>query len=315
MQNKQIPQEFFERLKQIVPAELYNQVCSHFQRSLPVSLRVNLLKSSLAEAKTILGALGARLEDCPGVAEGLMISDWDPTQLRENSLIREGKLYQQSLASMLAVAALDPHPDDRVLDLCAAPGSKTSQIAARMNNSGTITAVEVIRDRYYKLRAVCALQGCRNVEFKCMDGRRFEAREGYYDRVLVDAPCSSEGRFRADQPKTFAYWSVRKIREMVKKQRGLLLNAARQLKAGGTLVYSTCTFAPEENEGVVDWFLRKSEGSFDVIAPQLRGIETCPALVSWQKKSFNEKVKDCLRILPGEKTQGFFMAKFLKVSE
>lgn len=315
MKKTEIPDEFFERLKRIVPDPVYEPICRSFGRTPVLSLRVNLLKNSPVEAEELLSVEGARIERCLDVPEGLLIPNWDQAKLRDHVLIREGKLYAQSMASMLAVAILDPQMDERVLDLCAAPGSKASQIAARMNNTGVVTAVEVIRDRYYKLRSVCELLGCRNMEFKCLDGRRFEARDGLYDRVLVDAPCSSEGRFRSDQPKTFAYWSTRKIKEMVKKQRGLLLNAGQQLKAGGVLVYSTCTFAPEENEGVVDWFLRKTDGCFELMKIQVAGIETYPALLSWEKKEFNPQVERCLRVLPGEAMPGFFIAKFLKVSE
>ncbi len=312
MHKTQIPQDFLKRLEQILPADRYDQAVSSFEKELPLFLRINMLKISPEKAGELLKNEGVSFCDCPDVGEGIRICNWQQANLKDHALIREGKLYQQSLASMLAVAALDPQPGERVLDLCAAPGSKTSQIAARMKNTGLVTAVEPIRGRYYKLRSVCGLLECRNVEFKCMDGRRFEARGGLYDRVLVDAPCSSEGRFRADEPKTFAYWSARKIKEMVKKQRGLLLHAGRQLKPGGTLVYSTCTFAPEENEGVVDWFLRKAEGGFDITDFPIQQAQTYPALASWQKKVFDPRVRQCVRIMPSEKVQGFFIAKFLK---
>jgi 16S rRNA (cytosine1407-C5)-methyltransferase len=222
------------------------------------------------------------------------------------------EFYLQSLSSMLAVQALDPQPGERILDLCAAPGSKTSQTAARMNNTGSVTAVEAVRGRFYQLRSVLRLLGVENVQCLCMDGRRFAARGELFDRVLVDAPCSSEGRFRHDNAKTFAYWSLRKIKEMAKKQRGLLLNAGRQVRPGGVLVYSTCTFAPEENEAVVNWFLKKSEGIFTVEPVSFTNIGVYPALTSWEGKTFDSQVQHCMRILPGEKTEGFFIAKFSK---
>ncbi|HRZ40918.1 MAG TPA: RsmB/NOP family class I SAM-dependent RNA methyltransferase [Candidatus Omnitrophota bacterium] len=312
MHKTHIPQDFLKRLEQIIPAVFYDQAVSCFETEQPVFLRINTLKISPEKARELLKNEGASFCDCPDAGEGVRICNWQQAHLKDHALIREGIFYQQSFASMLAVAALDPQPEERVLDLCAAPGSKTSQIAARMKNTGLVTAVEAIRGRYYKLRSVCGLLECRNVEFKCMDGRRFEARGGLYDRVLVDAPCSSEGRFRADEPKTFAYWSARKIKEMVKKQKGLLLHAGRQLKPGGTLVYSTCTFAPEENEGVVDWFLRKAEGDFEIMDFPIQEAQTYPALASWQKKVFDPRVQQCVRILPSDKVQGFFIAKFLK---
>ena len=109
------------------------------------------------------------------------------------------------------------------------------------------------------------------------DGRRLRAHDGLYDRILVDAPCSCEGRFIINEPKSFAYWSVRKIKEMSHKQKGLLLNASRLLGPGGILVYATCTFAPEENEEVVDWFLRKTDGRFELTPIRIDGVR--PILV------------------------------------
>jgi 16S rRNA C967 or C1407 C5-methylase (RsmB/RsmF family) len=141
---------------------------------------------------------------------------------------------------------------------------------------GSIVAIEAVRDRFFKLRAVLALQGAANVRSYCMDGRRFQARDGLFDKVLVDAPCSAEGRFNRFTPKSFGYWSSRKIKEMAKKQKGLLLNASRCVRSGGILVYATCTFAPEENEAVIDWFLRKSNGSFQLESFDMPGVPRYP---------------------------------------
>ena len=171
--------------------------------------------------------------------------------------------------------------------------------------------VEAIRQRYYKLRSVVEQMGAANIALKIMDGRRFKCDQ-LFDKILVDAPCSSEGRFHMDHPKTFAYWSPRKIKEMVRKQRGLLLSASRLLKPGGVMVYSTCTFAPEENEGVVDWLLRKTQGSLDMEAMDLKDIPHYPCLPEWQEKVFDPRVQRCLRILPENGMEGFFIAKFVK---
>lgn len=226
-------------------------------------------------------------------------------------MIQKGFLYRQSLSSMLPAIVLDPRPGERVLDLCAAPGSKTTQMAAMMDNTGEIVAVEAIRQRSYKLRAVIEQMGVANVAIMVIDGRRFKS-EQLFDKILIDAPCSSEGRFHLDHPKTFAYWSPRKIKEMARKQRGLLLTASRLLKPGGTMVYSTCTFAPEENEGVVDWLLRKTEGTLEVEAMDLKGIPHYPCLGEWQGKVFDPRVQKCLRVLPEDGMGGFFIAKFVK---
>ena len=210
----------------------------------------------------------------------------------------------------MAVMALDPHPNQRILDLCAAPGSKTSQIAMLMQNKGYLKANEPIRQRLYRLKAVLQLTGAQ-AQISSTDGRRLKEHSGLYDRILVDAPCSCEGRFIINEPKSFAYWSVRKIKEMSHKQKGLLLNASRLLAPGGILVYATCTLAPEENEEVVDWFLRKSDARFELTPIHLEGVKTYPCLTEWQKRTYDSRIKAAARILPDERMEGFFIAKFI----
>ena len=178
-----------------------------------------------------------------------------------------------------------------------------------MRNEGEIVAVEAIRGRYYKLKSVVAQMDATNVALKLTDARRFRSPT-LFDRILVDAPCSSEGRFRMSDPDTCAYWSPRKIKEMVRKQRGLLLHASRLLKPGGTLVYATCTFAPEENEGVVDWLLRKTEGRLSLEPVDFVGIPSYPSLEGWLERKFDHRVKNCFRIFPGAEMEGFFIARF-----
>lgn len=269
--------------------------------------RVNTLKTN---KETIIRLLNERAIPFQEVS-------WDPSALvletaqGLDDVIKEGRLYIQGLSSMVPALVLDPRPGERVLDLCAAPGSKTTQMAALMENTGEITAVESVKDRFYKLRSVVALLGAENVRLKFSDGRKFRDRE-LFDRVLVDAPCSSEGRFTTQDKKSFAFWSPRKIKEMAHKQRGLLLNASRLLRPGGTLVYSTCTFAPEENEGAVDWLLKKTDGNLSVEPVNLPGVAVYPTLIGWEKKTFNPQVRHCCRILPTPAAEGFFVAKFVR---
>lgn len=148
-----------------------------------------------------------------------------------------------------------------------------------------------------------------------MDARHFRPQEGLFDKVLADVPCSCEGRFQKEHPKTYAYWSLRKIKEMKRKQKGLLLSAGRCLKPGGHIVYSTCTFAPEENEAVVDWFLKKTEGCFELKPISIKGIKTYGPLSHWKNKSFGDQIAYSLRILPDDYGDAFFMAKFIKIEK
>lgn len=313
MTHQTFPEKFLERLRKVFSPLLYEDVLQAMSAPASFCFRVNALKLSVDEACWLFKEAGIRYERAADIPEALCVSLEQGEAVRGLKQVMDGGFYQQSISSMLAVAVLDPQPGECILDLCAAPGSKTSQIAARMNNTGSLTAVEAIRSRFYKLKAVLRLLGVENTDCLCMDGRRFEARGELFDRVLIDAPCSSEGRFRLDNPKTFAYWSLRKIKEMVKKQRGLLLNAGRQVKPGGVMVYSTCTFAPEENEAVVDWFLRKSDGVFTVEPVCFSDVPVYPAVMSWEGKTFDPQIERCVRILPGRKTEGFFIGRFRKI--
>ena len=133
-----------------------------------------------------------------------------------------------------------------------------------------------------------------------------------FDRVLLDAPCSSEGKFRADAPKTWAYWSEKKIAEMNRKQRKLLYSAVRCLKPGGVLVYSTCTFAPEENEEVVDRALVQFGDALDVDDIELPFDNTVPGLAQWRGKTFDQRLRRARRIVPQDGMEGFFVCRLRK---
>ncbi|MBF0386149.1 MAG: RsmB/NOP family class I SAM-dependent RNA methyltransferase, partial [Candidatus Omnitrophica bacterium] len=227
-------------------------------------------------------------------------------------MIKDGFLFIQNPSSALVPLILNPKPGENILDMCSAPGSKTSYIAQLMQNKGRIVSVESVRSRMYKLLSVIKLLGVEIADIVLTDGRRYKPKDMFFDRVLVDAPCSSEGRFTLAEEKSYCYWSMRKIKEMQHKQKGLLLNAGRALKPGGVLVYSTCTFSPEENEGVVDWFLKKTSPMFQLEEIAFPQIERYPAIISWLGKHYNPEVKKCLRVLPDEIMDGFFIACFIK---
>lgn len=305
-----LPLKFLERLKMILPQEVWGPAMESFSRAGPLSVRINTLKADRQEILSHLEQNKIQFKTIPWYQDALTIENFDQKQLGETTPVKNGLIYSQGLSSMLPVLALDPQPNEKILDMCAAPGSKTTQMAAHMRNQGSILAVEAIKDRYYRLRSVVTLLGAKMIDCKIMDARRLRFEGEYFDRILVDAPCSSDGRFKIANPKTFAFWSPRKIREMVQKQRGLLMTASHLLKPGGDLVYSTCTFAPEENEGVVNWLLRKTKVSLEVVPLEFSGIKTYPAINQWQGKEFDQRVKHCLRVLPDDKMEGFFIAKF-----
>ena len=305
MTQDRLPPDFELRLKEILP----QRPASIFEPRQYQSFRINTLKISVEEAHTLLSNRKIDFQKVNFCSYAIIVGKSAAQELLRSDLVNDGLLYAQGLESLLPVIVLDPRPNQRVLDLCAAPGSKTSQIAMHMNNQGTLKANEPIRQRLYRLKAVLELTGAK-AQITSTDGRRLKVHDGLFDRILVDAPCSCEGRFIINEPKSFAYWSVRKIKEMSHKQKGLLLNASRLLGPGGILVYATCTFAPEENEEVVDWFLRKTDGRFELTPMSIDGVRTYPCLTQWRKRTYDARIKDAARILPDERMEGFFIAKF-----
>lgn len=309
-----LPPVFLERLAHIIPEELYDSVLKSLNDEPGCfSARINTIKTSKDIIVQQLRNAGIDFKIAPEIDGALIFNKETALGLEASPFFTEGRLYRQNLSSMLVAELVAPGPGERVLDMCAAPGGKATQLAAMMRCQGAVTAVEAIRKRYYKLKSVVSLLGAENIICVCMDGRRFEARDGLFDRILVDAQCSSEAGFRVNNPPSYAYWSLRKIKELSYKQKGLILAASRLLNPGGTLVYSTCTFAPEENEMVIDWFLRKTSGSFEVDKIVLGKIASYSALLEWQGKSFDPAVRGCVRVVPCGLMEGFFIARLKKV--
>ena len=173
-------------------------------------------------------------------------------------LYHAGGFYVQEPSAASAVTVLGPEPGERVLDLCAAPGGKSAQIAGRLQGKGLLWSNELVRSRAQILLSNLERLGVRNgVVSSCHPQTLCEGLAGYFDRVLVDAPCSGEGMFRRE-PKAAAEWSLAHVEACAARQLAILESASLAVRPGGVMVYSTCTFSPEENEGVADAFLKRN---------------------------------------------------------
>ena len=203
---------------------------------------------------------------------------------------------------------LQPQPGERVMDIAAAPGSKTTEMSAMMQNTGLIISNDPSPTRVRGLIGNVDRAGCLNVAVCRMDGASLgRAVAGTCDRVLVDAPCSSEGTIRKSA-QALDHWSVVAIERFPSVQRRLIVAGYLALKPGGVMVYSTCTVAPEENESVVAHLLARHPEA-EVCSAELSGLATRPGLREWSGESFPEAVSRCRRILPQDNdTEPFFMA-------
>ncbi|MBU1113174.1 MAG: RsmB/NOP family class I SAM-dependent RNA methyltransferase, partial [Candidatus Omnitrophica bacterium] len=214
----------------------------------------------------------------------------------------------------IPVLVLGPQNNQKILDLCAAPGAKTTQIVS-LAPQAQVTAIDKIRTRYYKLLANLKIQGADKVGVFILDSiwvrKKFPEQ---FDKILADVPCSAEGRFLVSNPKTFKYWKQRKVKEMAHKQKKLLHSAFFALRQGGELVYSTCTFSPEENEEIIDWFINKFKDRVELLPVKIPLPNVINGLSRFQDKKFSPSLSLTKRIIPTAAMEGFFVAKLKKTS-
>ena len=298
--------KFIERYSKLTDWEEFKKYSLCFLRK---SVRVNTLKKPVAEIKKRLSKDWI-IEEIPWCKEGLFIEHkegrLDVGNTVEHML---GYYYVQEAASMIPPVVLDPQPGEIVLDICAAPGSKSSQIAQYMQNTGVLIANDVIGQRLAALGINLQRCGVSNAVVTQMKG---EKMKGFaFDKVLLDAPCSGTGTIRKSI-KTIGWWNAGTVRHIAGMQKRLILNAFDLLKKDGTMVYSTCSLEPEENEGVVDYLLRNRKDA-DMMDIEL-DINRGAAVLEFEKEKYDSRVSKCLRLWPQDNdTEGFFVAKIKKL--
>lgn len=278
------------------------------------SVRINPLKGDPMETLAAMRALGWQGEPVNWCDNTFTISE-GYEQLRDSELADQGQIYIQNSSSWLPVVALGPEPGNRVLDVCAAPGGKTSHLAALMNGEGDITANDNSRPRLMRLRRNLERLGVSAI-YTLHDAaqltRHFDEQQ--FDRILIDAPCSGEGLVNLDDAKSLDTWSVAHIKRLSQLQRRIISQAWQLLAPGGTLVYSTCTTAPEENELVIDWLLRRTpDAGLTDIAIDNRFFS--PGITQWQGRELGSDLHKTRRILPNTAGQElFFVARLTKLN-
>lgn len=303
------PAAFRDRYSAIAPGGFFDAL----DAGLPKTIRVNTLKSPISDFGKRAKGHGWDLQPLPWQPDGFVIDREDRTTPLGHSLEHfSGHMYIQEGASQIPPLVLDPQPGERVLDMAAAPGSKTTQIAARMENRGLLVANDLSVPRIKALSANLERVGTLNTIVTQLTGNRLgRFLPGYFDRILLDAPCTAEGTL-AKSPDALIRWSEKSIQKLATLQSKLLAGAYGALKPGGTLVYSTCTFAPEENEGVVSELL-KNHPDAEVESFELPGLDLAPGLSAWRGEVYHPGVTNARRVWPGrERLEGFFIAKLRK---
>jgi 16S rRNA (cytosine967-C5)-methyltransferase len=270
-----------------------------------VALRVNTLRT---DRDSLASALPVAYHADPLLPEALVLDG--PWDAHGSSPWRDGWFLAQSRAAMLVAHVLDPQPHERVLDLCAAPGSKTTHIAALMGNDGEVVAVERNRKRAEQLEATVARLGARNVTVRLGDARD-SGGFGTFDRVLVDPPCSGLGTLQGNAD---LRWRVTPdgVPELAKQQMSILASGAACVGTGGVLVYSTCTISPPENERLIGAFLdANSDFQLDDLGGRFPAL--CMDRLSGSSGAHALAPQLLLTLPHRDRTAGFFIARMRRV--
>lgn len=302
-------EEIFER------PSLIQDVYKTFKKR-PTTFRVNTHFHDPQNTIQSLQAQGFKLEKHPLSEVSYILKNKSKSELMETTEYIDSKIYLQSLASQAPVLALKPKKGATVLDLTAAPGSKTSQIANIMQKQGKLFGVEINKPRFFKLQHNMQAQGFLEGDFMKLEltsGVKFcKTTELKFDYILLDAPCSAESRFDLKEPKTYKFWSRHKVKENQLKQKKLLKSAFEVLKDNGVLVYSTCTINLKENELQISEFLKKHPNA-KLKEIQFNGVKKhnlSESLV--QKYDMPSDINKCFRLMPDDNVEGFFIAKIIK---
>jgi tRNA (cytosine49-C5)-methyltransferase len=302
--------EFEERYKKLL-GDQYETYKKYSLSFLTRSIRINTLKKSIEEVKKRLEDKGWKLTQVPFCKEGFWVEHitgrLDIGNTLEHAL---GYYYVQEAASMIPPVVLDPEENDLILDMCAAPGSKTTQIGQYLKNTGLLIANDYTGNRIKPLGLNVQRVGLTNTIISRMFGQWFITKEMRFDRILVDAPCSGTGTIRKSL-KTLRIWNPTMVERLASTQRKLIETAFQILKPGGTMVYSTCSTEPIENEGTVSYLLENFEG-VEVQDIKLN-VKSSPAILEFEGNKYHKDCNKALRLWPQDNnTEGFFICKIKK---
>ncbi|HNQ21119.1 MAG TPA: RsmB/NOP family class I SAM-dependent RNA methyltransferase [Bacteroidales bacterium] len=304
-----LPKEFVENLYNLFSPGTVDKILAGTSEQRATTLRVNNLKFNIQDLMKLFKENNIKFDRIPWYRDGLVIKNAVEKDIKKLKIYENGYIYLQSTSSMVPPCVLDPKPGEIILDLTAAPGSKTTQIAAMMNNEGYILANELDKIRCERLKFNVNNQGAKIVEV--INGRGEKIGSQYpekFDKILLDTPCSGEGRFLAYNPGTYRDWSLKRVNELVKIQKKLFTSAYNALKPGGIIVYSTCTINKEENEYILNWALQNLK--IEILDISLEIKNSIPG----STEGLDSSIRKSIKILPSKETEGFFVAKLRKIS-
>ena len=294
--------------------EAFRAAC---ERPLPSVVRVNEIKATPERVRRAFDEQGVAYETVDW-HDGLLKLPGIADQPGNSWPYAHGWVYGQEEVSAVPAEVLAPEPGERVFDPCAAPGSKTTQLAALIddrgllvandNNLGRLSALRSNAERCGVTNVVVTNGDARNASLKPLVGPDGDHRKAFYDRALVDVPCSCEGTVRKN-PTALEDWEYSHVQGIAGVQKGILTRTLEMTKPGGTVVYSTCTFAPEENEAVLNHALASDRFDCELVEFDLP-FDSSPGVTEWEAEEYDPSVTRAHRIYPHQNdTGGFFVAK------
>ena len=299
---KNLPNFFVELLKKQYEENTVNSILDGYNVKRKTTLRVNTIKTTAEEVKRKLQENQIDFEQVAWSKDALIIKNANESDIKKLSIYENGDIYLQSLSSMLPPIILEPKPDKDILDMAAAPGGKTTQIAALTQNKSHITACEMNNIRIEKLKYNVEKQGANYVYIMQKDSRNIDDFFSF-DQILLDSPCSGSGTINIEDKNLDKYFTTKLIEKSTKSQYMLLKKALRILKPGHEMVYSTCSILKEENEEIVKRVLKEVKA--EIVPIEFEGMEMLPLL------SVNLEGTVC--VCPTKYYEGFYIAKIRRL--
>ena len=305
MNKENIPKFLIDMLNKQYGEELSKKVIDGYSKKRLVTLRCNTLKTTAENIENVLNTANIKFERVPFYEDAFIIKDVDEAKIQELEEYKNGQIYIQSLSSMLPPIILNPKENEDILDMTAAPGGKTTQIAALTNNNAHITACEMNKIRLEKLKYNVEKQGASSVYIMNKDSRTIDDYFSF-DKILLDSPCSGSGTLSINDFKlennSKNNFTEKLIEKCMKSQEELLNKAIKILKPGHEMIYSTCSILSCENEEILQKVLEKENVSIVPIKNEF--INDLPLLPT--------KLPGTICVMPTKEYEGFFIAKLVK---
>lgn len=304
---RRLPEKFIDELYEMYSPVTVDKILLGMTDDRYLALRVNTIKYSIYDLMKYFRERNIKFERVSWYSDALVIKNAKEKDIQKLDIYEKGYIYFQSLSSMVPPLALNPKKGEKILDMTAAPGSKTTEMAALMENDGEILANELDKIRCERLKYNVQMQG---TDIVTVINRRGEKLGDEYveafDKVLLDAPCSGEGRFVATKVQTYRGWSEKTVNDLVKLQKKLFESAYKALKHGGVMVYSTCTINRYENEKLLDWALENFDIQIKNVGLEIKDV------IPGDNTGINKDVNKAIKILPSKSMEGFFVSLIYK---